>query len=92
MRVALADISAIDIRAVAAAEIVYSDRRRLYFQTAMVAGDHCMLVVCGNLDVAILGSADDAPGGLLEDILLLRKFSQDDGESNSCGWHTDYPL
>jgi hypothetical protein len=63
---------AIDIRAIAAAKIAYPDRRRLHFQTAMVPGDHRLLVVRGYLDVAILGPANGAPGRFLEDIFLLR--------------------
>jgi hypothetical protein len=85
---ALANTLAIDIRAVAATEIVYPDPRRLHFQTAMAARDYRVLVVCGHLDVTILGPTDDAPGGLLEDIFISRKVSQDDGQSDSYGLHT----
>ena len=81
----LAYSSTIDPRAVAAAEIVYSDRRRLHFQTAMVAGDIRVEAIGGHGDVAILGPANDVPGRLLEDIFLLRQVAVDDGKRDPRG-------
>jgi len=89
---ALTDLFAVDERAVPTAEVAHLDARWINVQLAVMTGDIAVRGVHGQPNVAVFGTADDAPSLCLEDVFLPFDTSLGYGECDSRWIHGAIPF
>ncbi len=78
----LADLLAVDKRAVAAAEITNANVRRIDVEQAVAARDLAMVRIVGQARMAIRVAADDARAAIDEDVLTADVLALSDRKRN----------